>query len=318
MRSVCVHGRWTEVYANSPRCGQSLNAGKLRLRATNSAHQVSENSMFTARSPSGPAALYMTGANVGINVYNPQAPLDVGGQMQVGKQVTFASTTFGNNAAAPLGNPSADRLVLLAGDSGNVPYSYGVAASMLYSSVPASAYVTNHVAGQVVTQVGVGGLTINGGLSVSGNAVLGGAAGTVVSVPGSLSLVNAASFTGNYAELANKPSPGPTYAATGAAAPATQSYVKTYYGTGSVTSGAATFYPTANGTAGGSPLFTTILNVQASVVVNTSTGTAVAFAGLRSVSTTAVVVNAYTVGTGLAAAAAAPNGSPVYLLVAGV
>ena len=273
--------------------------------------------MFSIRSPSGGAGLYMAGANVGINVPSPLAPLDIGGQMQVGTQVTFAATTSGTNAMAPLGNPAADRLVLLAGNATTYPYSVGVAPSMLYSSVPSTAYVTSHVGGQVVTQVGAGGLAVNAALTVSGNTTLGTTA-TAVNVPGALVLGNAASFTGSYTELANRPSPGPVYAATGVAVPAMQTYVKTYYGIGTTTSGGATFFPTANGTAGGTPLFATILNVQASVVVNTTTGTAVGFTGVRSVSTSTVIINAYTVGMGLTAGGAVANGSTVYLTVSGV
>lgn len=89
---------------------------------------------------------------------------------------------------------------------------------------------------------------------------------------------------------------------------------KLWMGTAQTTTGQATFYPTTTGTSAGTPLFTTLLTVQANITSQTTTAANVPVCSLYSASTTSVVVNAIVPFSG----ARAPNGTYVTLLVVGV
>lgn len=77
--------------------------------------------------------------------------------------------------------------------------------------------------------------------------------------------------------------------------------------------GVSTFYPTSNNASGGTPLFTSILNVQTTAVNATNNGSNVPNAAVYSVSTSAVVADAVVSGGN-----AVPNGTQIYCLIIGV
>ena len=68
-----------------------------------------------------------------------------------------------------------------------------------------------------------------------------------------------------------------------------------------------------NNASGGTPLFTTILNVQTTAVTATNNGANVPNSALYSVSTSAVVADAVVSGGN-----AVPNGTLIYCLIIGV
>ena len=131
--------------------------------------------MFSLRSPAGNAGVVLVGANVGVNISAPQASLDVGGVVQAGTQLSYGAITTGSSAAAALGNPASDRLVLQKGSVSALPYALGVGTSSLYASVPAGSNINMQVAGANIVQVGSAGMAVGGALSASGVGTFGSA-----------------------------------------------------------------------------------------------------------------------------------------------
>ena len=169
----------------------------------------------------------------------------------------------------------------------------------------------------VGTQAPQAGFDVSGTLNVSGASNLSSTTiATTANVNGSLILGNSASFTGSYAELASRPWLTVYNAFTISAAPKVQTNSIMWCGTAATAaSGAATFYPTTTNTSGGTPLFSTLLTVQATAVVNTTTAGSVAYTGISSANTKVVVINAATAGTTNAVVAA--TGTVVYLQLVG-
>ena len=128
--------------------------------------------MFSLRHPTGNAVISLLGSNVGINVTNPQASLDVGAVLQAGTQLTFGAATTGGSAAGLTGNPASDRIVLQKGSGTGLPYALGVGSASLYASVPAGAAVNLQVAGANVLQVASAGASVAGTLGVTGQTTL--------------------------------------------------------------------------------------------------------------------------------------------------
>ena len=282
--------------------------------------------MFSLRAPAGNATISMVGANVGVGLQNPQASLDVSGLLQTSTQLSFSSTSSGNVALGALGNASADRIVLWPGNASSYAYTVGVQGNTMYSSVPTASWHELLVGGQTVLASGPAGLSVPsistpgavtaaslsapgvcnvGTMSVTGNLSVGGTLAlanlalsnvTVNVLTGnSVKLPNAAAFTGNEADLGGRLFVGSYVAAAQGVAPV-MGNIKVYSGTAPCVSGAATFYPTSNGLANGTAIFANIASVQASVqatvLVNTAAANAVAYAGVRSISATTVIVNA--------------------------
>ena len=88
---------------------------------------------------------------------------------------------------------------------------------------------------------------------------------------------------------------------------------KVWVGTATTTSGQATFYPTTTGTSSGTAVFSTILSVQPSALLQSTNAASLPAVSLYSVSTTAIVVSVIVAYSGARVA----NGTSVYLLVIG-
>lgn len=83
---------------------------------------------------------------------------------------------------------------------------------------------------------------------------------------------------------------------------------------GTTTTGQVTFYPTVTGASGGTPIFGTILNIQAIPVLASNNGSLTVFASVFSASTLSVTINAIVGYSGAAAA----NGTRVYFSMIGL
>lgn len=251
----------------------------------------SGNNFLVQQKPSGAMAnalatrLFLQASTgfLGLNTSAPGVQLDVAGagqftQVAAGKQVAVRNTSTSNDA-----------------NGAEVYFDRTAAASTQYASVGISGTTRNFY-------VNVGGGTDEINIAPQGP----------IACNQPLKLANSASFTGNYPELANRP------LATFYNAGTITFSAKIWTATATTTAGAATFYPTSTNASGGTALFTTILSVQSCAVVNTILANAVAYCGVRSASTTSIVINAITTsGVGNAPAAAA-NGTSVYCLVVGV
>ena len=152
--------------------------------------------MFSLRSPAGNAGVVLVGANVGVNISAPQASLDVGGVVQAGTQLSYGAITTGSSAAATLGNPASDRLVLQKGSVSALPYALGVGTSSLYASVPTGANINMQVAGANIVQVGAAGAVVGGALTVTGNSVLSNVSASGVGTFGSAVVGGSSTLTG--------------------------------------------------------------------------------------------------------------------------
>lgn len=279
------------------------------------------------------STLAQTGASSAVSIAGPTTlantltvsgafSTSLGGTLLVSGSSTFSGVT---TVAAALTQTGASNPVSLAGtlssgvhtvtavDANSNSLLALAAAPTTNSLVIGQTFATNnasyfkYVGGTTPkTQLGtVGGSAFS--VDNAGNAVVLGT--TTCTQP--LILSNSSSFTGNYPELANRPWLA-VYNGSSA-----QLLTKMYMASGTTTSGAVTFYPTTTGASGGTPLFTTLLNVQCSCVVNTTTANAVAYTGVRSASTASIIINCVA-STGIGnAPAAVPNGTVIYVLVTG-
>ena len=279
------------------------------------------------------STLTQTGASSAVSIAGPTTHTNsltvsgafstsLGGTLSVTGAATFnGAMTF----AAALTQTGASNPVSLAGTlSSGVHTVTAVDANSnsLLAMVPA-ATTNSLVLGQTVTTGNASYLKYVGGATpktllgtLGGSAFSVDNAGNVVVLGTTtctqpLNLANAPSFTGSYPELANRPWVAVYNGSS------TQLLTKMYMASATTTLGTATLYPTTTGASGGTPLFTTLLNVQCSCVVNTVLSNAVAYTGIRSASTASIVVNCVAMSGPGNSPAMAPNNTVVYCLVTG-